>query len=355
MSESELMKRVAAIVPADEAAGVLALERLDNLTKPPKSLGHLEELAQRVAAITGEVKPVIGLKRIYTFAGDHGVTEEGISPYPKEVTPQMVLNFISGGAAINVLTRHVGAEIKVVDMGVDFDFGGMAGSLIDRKIRRGTANFTRGPAMTRQEALIALAAGMELADLAKADGVGLLGAGEMGIGNTTSSAALLCVFAGIRPEDAVGRGTGIDDEGLKRKADAVKRGIEANSPDPADPVGVLAKIGGLEIAGMAGLFLGAALNRIPVVADGFISGAAALTAVNINPLVKDYLFMSHLSEERGHAKLVENLGIRPILDLGMRLGEGTGAALAMSVIEASAKIITEMATFAEAGVSGKEG
>lgn len=354
MLESELMKRILSIKPVDKAMEELALERLDSLTKPPRSLGRLEDLARRIAAIQGNVKPVAGIKRIYTFAGDHGVTEEGISPYPKEVTPQMVLNFLNGGAAINVLTRHVGAEIKVVDMGVDFYFGEAVSGLIDRKIRRGTDNFTKGPAMTREEAVRALAVGFELADRSKADGVGLLGAGEMGIGNTTPSAALLTVFAGIKPEEAVGRGTGIDDEGLKRKADAVKRGIEANRPDRGDAIDVLSKLGGFEIAGMAGLFLGAAANGIPVVADGFISGAAALVAVNANANVKDYLFMSHLSEERGHAKLVETLGIKPILDLGMRLGEGTGAALAMSVIEASIKIISEMATFAEAGVSNKE-
>lgn len=347
----ELAKSVKLPDPAVEAA---AKERLDNLTKPPGSLGRLEEVAWRIASIQGRVKPQIAKKLVYTLAGDHGVTEEGVSPYPKEVTPQMVLNFLHGGAAINVLTRHVGSEIRAVDMGVDFDFPPDAPGLIHRKVRRGTSNFTKGPAMSREEAVAALATGIALAADAKAQGVDLLGVGEMGIGNTTSAAALLSVFAGLPPEECVGRGTGIDDEGLKRKADAIRRGVAINSVVASDPVGVLAKVGGLEIAGMAGVFIGAAANGIPVIADGFISGAAALAAIRICPNLSGYLFLSHLSEEAGHKKLVDAMGRKPLLDFSMRLGEGTGAALAMTIIEAGCKVISEMATFAEAGVSNKE-
>jgi len=355
MTEKDLIELAASVKPPDRAVWVLAAERLDNLTKPPGSLGRLEEIAGRIAAIQGRVKPVITKKRIYTLAGDHGVTAEGVSPYPKEVTPQMVLNFIAGGAAINVLARHAGAEVRVVDVGVDFDFPPDTPGLLNRKVGRGTANLALGPAMTRGEVVAAMGVGIQLADEAAADGVNLLGVGEMGIGNTTPSAAILSVFAGIAPEEAVGRGTGIDDAGLLKKAAVVRRGIEVNRPEQGDPLGVLEKVGGFEIAAMAGLYLGAAAKGIPVVADGFISGAAALAAVRFCPEVAGYLFLSHLSGERGHAALVEALGQKPVLDLNMRLGEGTGAALAISLIEASTKIISEMATFAEAGVSNKEG
>lgn len=353
MLEKELLEVVASIRPADAAVAAQARERLDNLTKPPGSLGKLEELAWRLASMQGRVKPTIGKKRVYTLAGDHGVTAEGVSPYPKEVTPQMVLNFLNGGAAISVLTRHAGAEIRVVDIGVDFDFGAAPG-LVQKKVKRGTDNFAVGPAMTREEAVRAIGVGVALAEEAAQDGVTLLGVGEMGIGNTTPSAALLSVFTGLPPSEAVGRGTGIDDQGLKRKATVVAKGIEVNRPDPADPIGVLSKVGGLELAGMAGLYLGAAAKRIPVLADGFISCAAALAAVKMNPTVGDYLILSHLSEEHGHRKLVEALGQKPIMDLTMRLGEGSGAALAMFLVEAASKIISEMATFEEAGVSNKE-
>lgn len=354
MTRKDLLELVSKVKPANAEMAKKALARLDNLTKPPGSLGYLEEIAWRLAAIQGKEKPSIGKKRVYTLAGDHGVTEEGVSPYPKEVTPQMVLNFLSGGAAINVFSRHVGAEVKVVDVGVAYDFPPETPNLIMKKVRPGTANFAKGPAMTEEEALKALKVGLDLADEAAKDGVSLLGVGEMGIGNTTPSAALLSVFTGLAPEDAVGRGTGSDEAGMARKAAAIRKGISVNAPNSADPLDVLTKLGGLEIAGMTGVFLGAAVNGIPVLADGFISGAAALTAVKMCPFVGDYLFLSHLSEERGHKMLVEALGQRPIFDLGLRLGEGTGAALSMSLVEAAAKMLSEMATFAEAGVSNRE-
>lgn len=353
MTQRELGEVVARIRPLEPAALQAAQTRLDDLTKPPGSLGRLEEVARRLAGIQGQVRPRVRKKRVYTLAGDHGVTEEGVSAFPREVTPQMVLNFLRGGAAINVLTRHVGAEIAVVDIGVDHDFQGVEG-LIHAKVGRGTRNLARGPAMTREEALRALGVGVELAARAAADGVDLLGVGEMGIGNTTPASAILAAFTGLAPDEVVGRGTGVDDAGLRRKAGAIARGLAVNRPDPADPLDVLAKVGGFEIAGMAGLCLGAAARRVPVVVDGFIATSGALVAARLVPAVRDYLFLSHLSQERAHIRMVEHFGQNPLLVLELRLGEGTGAALAMSLIEASAKILAEMATFGEAGVSNRE-
>ncbi len=354
MTEHTLQHVVESIRPVDPAAYAAAQKRLDDLTKPPGSLGRLEEVARRLAGIQGTVRPAVRRKRIYTMAGDHGVVAEGVSAYPAEVTAQMVYNFLRGGAAINVLARHVGAEVVVVDMGVDHDFGGVEG-LVHAKVARGTRNLARGPAMTREEALEALGVGVGLGARAADEGVDLVGIGEMGIGNTTPAAAILAAFSGAAPEEVVGRGTGVDDEGLRRKARAVRKGLEVNRPDPSDPVDVLHKVGGYEIAGMAGVCLGAASRRIPVVVDGFIASAGALVAVRLAPAVSEYLFLSHRSQEQGHGRMVEVLGQRPLLDMEMRLGEGTGAALAMGVIEAAARILSEMATFSEAGVSNREG
>ncbi|MBI5016687.1 MAG: nicotinate-nucleotide--dimethylbenzimidazole phosphoribosyltransferase [Deltaproteobacteria bacterium] len=353
MTETSLTELIRGIRPLDPAVLEAAQRRLDDLTKPPGSLGRLEDVARRLAGIQGTAKPAVRKKRVYTFAGDHGVTEEGVSAYPREVTAQMVLNFLRGGAAINVLTRYVGAEITVVDIGVDHDFQGIAG-LVHAKVGRGTRSLARGPAMTREEALQALGVGIDLAREAKRDGVDLVGIGEMGIGNTTPAAALLAAFAGLAPEEVVGRGTGVDDEGLHRKADAVRRGLEVNRPDPSDPLGVLHRLGGYEIAGMAGVCLGGAAAGLPVVVDGFISTAAALVATKLAPAAADYLFFSHLSQERAHVRMIEHLGQQPLLVLDLRLGEGTGAALAMGIVEASARILSEMATFSEAGVSNRE-
>jgi nicotinate-nucleotide--dimethylbenzimidazole phosphoribosyltransferase len=354
MTDSALTRVVAAIRPLDPGALDRAQARLDDLTKPPGSLGRLEEVARRLAAIQATTRPTIRRKRIFTMAGDHGVTAEGVSAFPREVTPQMVLNFLRGGAAINVLSRHVGAEVVVVDLGVDFDFDGAEG-LVHAKVGRGTRNFAQEPAMSREEGLRALGVGIELARAAAADGVDLLGIGEMGIGNTTSASALLAAFTGLSADLVVGRGTGVDGEGLARKAEVVRRALELHRLDASDALSVLCTLGGFEIAGMAGVCLGAAASGVPVVVDGFISTAAALVAARLAPPVCDYLFLSHLSQEQAHARMVEVLGHKPLLILDMRLGEGTGAALAMGVLEASAKVLSEMATFSEAGVTNREG
>ena len=339
------------IQPVDTSRTNAIQARLDNLTKPQGSLGRLEELAKKYCLITGKDKPRIENKIIFTFAGDHGVTEEGVSAFPKKVTPQMVFNFIRGGAAVNVLAKHVGARVIVVDMGVDHDFDPAEGLEI-RKIGRGTRNMTKGPAMTRDEAERAVLAGIELVEKYR-DGLDLLGTGDMGIGNTTPSSAIVSVITGTDPEKVTGRGTGIDDEALRNKVSIIKRAIAANKPDRSDALDVLAKVGGYEIAGIAGLMLGAALYKIPVVVDGFISTAGALIAAELNPLVKGYIIAAHQSVEIGHRKMLEHLEQVPLLDLNLRLGEGTGAALGMSLVEAGVRILTEMATFADAGVAEK--
>jgi nicotinate-nucleotide--dimethylbenzimidazole phosphoribosyltransferase len=338
------------IQPVDPELLKKAQVKLDNKTKPLGSLGRLEEFARRFAAITGTLEPETGKKIIYTFAADHGVVEEGVSAFPKEVTPQMVFNFLRGGAGVNVLARHAGAEVRVVDMGVDYDFGAIP-ELIDRKIARGTANFAKGPAMTREEAVAAVEAGIELADKCREEGVAMAGTGEMGIGNTTSASAIIAAISGLPVGKVTHRGTGINDESLRNKISVIERALETNRPDPADPLDVLAKVGGLEIAGIAGLVIGCAANRIPVVIDGFISTAGALIASEMHPHIKDYIFAAHQSVEIGHRFMLEHLGAEPILHLQLRLGEGTGAALAMGLIEAGVKILNEMATFDEAGVS----
>ncbi|GFE56520.1 nicotinate-nucleotide--dimethylbenzimidazole phosphoribosyltransferase [Geobacter sp. AOG1] len=347
---SLLTETLAAIRPVDAALLQEAQRRLDNKTKPLGSLGRLEEFARRFAAISGNLEPDTAKKVIYTFAGDHGVVEEGVSAFPKEVTPQMVLNFLNGGAGVNVLARHAGVEVRVVDIGVDYDFGPAPGLLV-RKVARGTRNFAKGPAMTRDEAVAALEVGIELAGQAKRDGVAMLGTGEMGIGNTTPSSAIIAILSGKSVEEVTHRGTGIGDRALENKVRVIKAGVALNQPDPADPLDVLAKVGGLEIAGIAGLVLGAAANRVPVVVDGFISTAGALIACEMNPHVREYIFAAHESVEIGHRFMLERIGAAPILDLQFRLGEGTGAALAMGLIEAGVKVLKEMATFEQAGVS----
>jgi len=323
---------------------------LDDLTKPQGSLGRLEEIAMRCCMITNTIEPKLGKKIIFTFAGDHGVAEEGVSAFPAEVTPQMVLNMIGGGAAVNVLGRHAGAENRVVDIGVNHDFGEIPG-LVHRKVRSGTDNICKGPAMSLEEAEEALLAGVQLAKEAKQEGATLLGTGEMGIANTTPSSALFAAMIPCPPAEVTGRGTGIDDEHLTHKTKVIEQALETNKELLIDPLSVLAAVGGLEIAGICGLCLGAAAERIPVVVDGFISSAAAYVACKLNPAVKDYLFFSHRSAEAGHAVFLDTFQTKPILDLGLRLGEGTGAALAMNIIEASIKIYNEMATFSGAGVA----
>jgi len=349
MSLDETLKQ---IWPLDRCSESAAQQRLDSLTKPQGSLGRLENLARRIAVIQGKVPPRLGRKLLFIFAADHGITEEGVSAYPKDVTAQMTDNFLKGGAAINVLARHYGVDAEVVDVGVDYEFAAPPG-LRNYKIRRGTANFARGPAMTWDEAVRSVELGIELVREVAAESIFLLGAGDMGIGNTSSATAIICALTGAAPADVVGRGTGIDDATLARKIAAIERGLEVNRPDANDPVDVLAKVGGLEIGAMTGVVLGAAALRMPMVLDGFISGAAALLAHRFAPHVRDILFASHLSAEKGHRLMLDELNLAPMLDLQMCLGEGTGACLLMGLIEASVKLIGEMATFESAGVKEK--
>jgi nicotinate-nucleotide--dimethylbenzimidazole phosphoribosyltransferase len=323
----------------------LLQKHLDNLTKPPGSLGRLEEFARNFALMRGTTKPVLEKRTIFTFAADHGVSREGVSAYPREVTAQMVFNFLRGGAAINVLCRHFGIENVVVDIGVDYDFPDLAG-LVQKKVGRGTENFLKGPAMTEEQAVRSIETGMALAD-----GYDIIGTGEMGIGNTTSSSAILAVVTGASAEEVVGRGTGVDDERLRHKAAVVREALTRHRPDPKNGLDLLTKIGGFEIGAIAGLIIGAASRRIPVVVDGFISSAGAIIATRLAPESRDYLFFSHLSRERGHRRMLEFFDARPIVDLDMCLGEGTGAAIAIDIISAAVRIYNEMATFESASVS----
>jgi nicotinate-nucleotide--dimethylbenzimidazole phosphoribosyltransferase len=348
----ELEQLIPQIQPLDRDAMELARTRQGNLTKPQGSLGRLESLSILLAGMMGQPQPQINHKVITVMAGDHGVVAEGVSAYPQEVTPQMVQNFLHGGAAINVLARHIGARVVVVDLGVAVPLADHP-DLIQKKIAPGTGNIARGPAMTRAQAERAVLAGAEVVDGEVARGLDILITGDMGIGNTTPSAAIAAALIGCPPAEIVGRGTGVDDSGLKRKTEAVTRALETNCPDPTDGLDLLAKVGGFEIGGLAGAVLCAAAHRRPVVIDGFISTAAAMIAVRIVPQVKDYLIAGHCSQELGHRKMMAWLGLDPLLDLQMRLGEGTGAALAVTIIEAACKTLTEMATFSEAGVSEK--
>ncbi|MCI0351466.1 MAG: nicotinate-nucleotide--dimethylbenzimidazole phosphoribosyltransferase [Acidobacteriales bacterium] len=341
------------VQPVDESWLTAASKRQLTLTKPPGSLGRLEEIGNRLAAIQQTVTPRIAAKRIYVVAGDHGVTTEGVSAFPREVTAQMVDNFLRGGAAINVLGRNGGIEVKIVDAGVDADLSDR-GELIQLKVMRGTANFALGPAMTRQQAELCIVSGVRLARHARSEGIDLIGIGDMGIGNTTAASAITAALTGTNTDSVTGRGTGIDDVHLAHKVETIRRALTENKPDRSDPIDILAKVGGTEIGVMMGIVLGAAAERLPVVADGFISTAAAALTVGICPHARDYLFAAHRSSEPGHSTLIDYIGHQPLLDLSMRLGEGTGAALAMHIIDAASKLLSEMATFKEAGVSDKE-
>jgi len=347
---SKLEKTINGIRPLDEEAMRQAQARQDNLTKPQGSLGLLEELSVKVAGIHGVAQPKIRDKVIVTMAGDHGVAAEGVSLFPQEVTAQMVYNFLRGGAGINVLARHVGARVVVVDMGVATDLEPHP-ELLAKKVAYGTKNMAQGPAMSREEAIQAIEAGIEIVESELSRGMDIVGTGDMGIGNTTPSSAIVAALTGAPVADVTGRGTGIDDEQLVHKVETIERALAVNRPDPADPLDVLAKVGGLEIGGIAGVVLGAAAHRLPVVLDGFISGAGALIAAGLAPQVKDYLIAAHLSVELGHRLVLEQLGLSPLLNLNLRLGEGTGAALGISLVEAAVKVLNEMATFADAGVS----
>jgi nicotinate-nucleotide--dimethylbenzimidazole phosphoribosyltransferase len=343
---------LSSIKPINGEWSDIAQKHLDNLTKPLGSLGRLEEFARKFVAITENKNPILDKKVVFTFAGDHGVTEEGVSAFPKEVTQQMVFNFLRGGAGINVLAKHAGADVVVIDIGVDHDFGEIEG-LINLKVINGTKNLAKEPAMTREEAIKCMETGIELADGYAKKGYKIFGTGDMGIGNTTPSSAIAAVLTGRPVSEVTGKGTGITDESLLKKIKVIEKGINLNKPNPNDAIDVLSKVGGAEIGGIAGLILGAASNRIPVVIDGFISTAGALIAYCIDPKVKDYIFAAHNSVEIGHKAMLDKMGLSPILDLNLRLGEGTGAALAMLMIEAGLKIYKEMATFGEAGVSEK--
>jgi len=351
--EEQLAFVIASVTPTDPAAEQAAFDRLDSLTKPPGSLGRLEEIAARLGRIQRSDHPDVSRKAIVLAAGDHGVVAEGVSPFPQDVTWQMVANFVAGGAAINQLAASVGADVLVYDVGVARDLSDLSG-IEHRRVAAGTRNMALGAAMTREECAQAVLVGVEAGRELAQTGYALIGTGEMGIGNSTAAAALTAVFTASEPETVVGRGTGLDDAGVAHKAEVVRRALIVNDVERLDALGVIAAVGGLEIAALAGVMLGGAQESVAVVVDGFISGSAALAAVALCPDVRDYLVPSHLSAEPGHAVVLRALGLEPVLTLDMRLGEGTGAALAFGIIDAACRMLSGMATFAEAGVSGSE-
>ena len=346
------------IKPVEEKWIQKSRERTAQLVMPTRALGRLHEISEQLCGIQKTLKPSVGQKAVLIMAGDHGVADEGVSAYPQEVTGAMVQTFLKGGAGINAISRLVGAKVMVVDMGIipELDPKAIDGGeqLIVRKIAQGTSNLAKGPAMTHQQAEKSILTGFQLtADLFH-EGIELLGTGDMGIANTTPSASIGCVLTGINPEEMVGRGTGVDDKGFSLKLESVKKAIQINQPDATNGLDVLAKVGGFEIGGIAGCVLAAAFHRRPVVIDGFISTAGALIAYSLCPYVKDYIISGHCSEETGHRKMLKFIGLEPILDLGMRLGEGTGSALAMSIIEGAVCVFNDVLTFEEAGVADKE-
>ena len=347
-----LEKTVREITPQAPVWRAQAKERLEQLIMPHWALGRLMDLAIDLAGITRSIRPATTRKIIVTMAGDHGVAAEGVSKYPQEVTPQMIQGFANGMACINALARLVRAEVMVVDMGVAADLSSLAqaGKILNRKIALGTGNIAKGPAMTRQQAIESVETGIEIVDRL-ANSVDLLGTGDMGIANTTPSTAVVAALEGIPVANVTGRGTGIDDRQLAHKIAVIERALDVNRPDPRDGLDVLAKVGGFEIGGIAGLILGAAARHKPIVIDGFISTAGALVAQSICPTVSQYIIAAHRSVEQGHRIMHQRLGKEPLLDLGFRLGEGTGAAVAMHLVDAAQRILTEVATFDEAHVS----
>jgi nicotinate-nucleotide--dimethylbenzimidazole phosphoribosyltransferase len=352
------IEAIEALGPPDAEARAQAAAILDDLTKPPGSLGRLERLAIELAGITATPRPTFRRRAIVIAAADHGVTRQGVSAYPSAVTGQMVANFLAGGAAINALAAAVEAALTVVDVGVAGDILPVAAvierpvDLVRARIRDGTDDMTERPALTRDEAARSIGVGLDVARRLHAERIELLGVGEMGIGNTTAASAITAAMTGIDPERVTGHGTGIDEEMRAHKVHVVRRVIELHRPDPADPVGVLAAIGGLEIGALVGLILGAAAVRLPVILDGFITASAALLAVALAPPVRARLIAGHRSVEPGHAVVLERLGLVPLLELDLRLGEGTGAALAMSLVDASVGVRDGMATFSSAAISG---
>ncbi len=353
MSMSLVQHTLDRIRPLDEASMAAARARQDQLTKPLGALGRLEALSVQIAGITGALQPPLERKAVIVMAADHGVAAQGVSAYPQEVTPQMVLNFLRGGAAINVLAKQTNARVVVVDIGVASALPSHP-QLLARKIALGTHDFTLGQAMTRDEAIAAIETGVVVVEEQAKLGLHVVATGEMGIGNTTASSALIAAFTGATPERVTGWGTGISDTIRQHKVAVIAQSLALHHPDPADAVGVLAAVGGFEIAGLAGVILGAAAHRVPIVLDGLIAGAAALVAAALTPGVVDYCIPSHRSAEQGHAIALRHLGLSPLLELDLRLGEGTGALLAMPLIEAAVRLLNEMATFGEAGVSGAD-
>lgn len=340
------------ITPHDADSRARARSRLEQLTMPYWALGRLMDLAEELAGMTGSIKPPVNRKTVVTMAGDHGITAAGVSKYPQEVTVQMVYNFINGGAGINALARLVGANVVVVDMGIAGDLSELAkaGKIISKRAGAGTKNMVTGPAMSRDEAIRVLEGGIEVAQ-ELGSSTDIFGTGDMGIGNSSPSAAIINIFSGVSVSEIAGRGTGIDDKQLLHKITMIEKAIEVNKPDPRDPIDVLSKVGGFEIGGIAGLILGAASMKKPILVDGFISTAGALIAARLAPLSREYMIASHRSMEKGHQIALDCLGKKPLLDLDLRLGEGTGAVLSMSLVEAAVRILTEVATFEEAAVS----
>jgi nicotinate-nucleotide--dimethylbenzimidazole phosphoribosyltransferase len=347
--EEQLAAVIESVSPIGDESAARAWARLDSLTKPPRSLGRLEEIAAHVARVQDTDRPDVSHRMVLLMAGDHGVVAEGVSPYPQDVTWQMVANFAAGGAAINQIAESVGARVLVCDVGVAHDLSDLQG-IVHANVARGTANMATGPAMTREECAQAVLVGVLSARDAAGHGVTLLGTGEMGIGNTTAASALTSAFTGTSAEQVVGRGTGLDDAGVAHKTEVVRQALAVNEVTSLDALGVLAAVGGLEIAALAGVVLGAAEARVCVISDGFIAGAATLAAVALCPSAAEYVLPSHLSAEQGHAVVLRHLGMQPVLELDMRLGEGTGAALAMGIVDAACRMMSGMATFAEAGV-----
>ncbi len=345
-----LQTTIQAIRPPDAAIHQAALQRLADQARPQGSLGILEPLAARLAAIAGTLDVRLQKKMIVTCAGDHGVVAEGVSLFPQEVTPQMVYNFIRGGASVSVLAAQAGAEVRVADLGVNYDFE-LELPIFHQKIGKGTANFARQPAMSREAAVRSIEAGIEIVDqLVQQESVDMLGTGDMGIGNTTASSAIIAAFSGKEVRELTGRGTGIDDAMLAHKIAVIEKALALHRPDPADPLDILAKVGGFEIGGLAGLVIGAAAHGIPVVCDGLISTAGALIGCELAPMAKAYLFASHNSFEVGHKYMLDRLGLAPLFDLQFRLGEGTGAAMAMHLLDAATRILADIKTFAEVGI-----
>jgi len=354
----QLEKIIQGIKPLDNRWIDKAKERTAQLVMPTRALGRLHDIAERLCAIRKTLKPSLVKKAILIMAGDHGVVAEGVSAYPQEVTPAMVQTFLAEGAGISAISRHIGTEVSVVDMGIipDMDPAALPHSerLKIHKIAKGTANLAKGAAMDREQAEESVLTGFTLASELLENGIDILGTGDMGIGNTTPSAAIGAVITGASLDIMVGRGTGVDDEGLARKKEVIRKGIAVNQPVAGDGLDILSKVGGFEIGGIAGSILAAAYHQRPVVIDGFISTAGALIAHTLCPHIRDYMFAGHRSEEPGHRAMLEYLELHPILDLGMRLGEGSGGAMAMGVIEGAVRVFTEVMTFQEAAVPDKE-